>query len=627
MSSYPFMKSLKVLLIIIITQLLLACRQNHPLENALLFSGENRFELEAVLEHYKNDSEKLKAARFLIENMTNYYSLVGPEIDSIKYARSTSNKRGFVDKYYSDKWNGFNIGNLKKKLDCKCITSKFLIDNIDWAFLMWKQRPWNRKLKFDEFCELLLPYRVGDEQLENWRGKYYKKYCFLLDSIYKGTDIIEAANTVLDYLEKEGFLFNWNLSTPHLGPLFLLNNHIGKCQDECDYLLYVFRSMGIPAAKDYYSYCPDTGMGHEWCVVWEGNGQYATVDFPEKKIKRNDTRFDGRKVGKIFRDCFGIQSDGNLYKDVTSNYFKNNMIVSLPGVKKKNIYLGTFGPTKWHILGCAQLANDKVCFSGVEPAFIYPLLVSTKSGKMEELGYPLYFDGRKSYYYKPDMKNREQVFITRKYPVLQWLKSYMGTMVGGKFEIDSSSGFKHPKMMYEVKDTPMVNYNHLLLVHSFKGRFVRYRSAITMCAQIAEMHFFKGQKEYIPQHIICLPQTETMSGKEGCDNDVLSYYLSEEKGSSLILDFGKSVVIDNFVYMPRNDDNYIKIGDKYELFYHAGKDKGWKSLGKKLAKETFLVYNNIPKGALMFLHDYSSGTEESPFHIEKGKQVFVSGLQ
>ena len=49
--------------------------------------------------------------------------------------------------------------------------------------------------------------------------------------------------------------------------------------------------------------------------------------------------------------------------------------------------------------------------------------------------------------------------------------------------------------------------------------------------------------------------------------------------------------------MPRNDDNFVRIGDVYELFYHGGKD-GWISLGQKKATDTFLVYDNMPRGAL-----------------------------
>ncbi|MBO7415680.1 MAG: hypothetical protein J6U22_03800 [Bacteroidaceae bacterium] len=46
-----------------------SCIENNHLNNALKVAGSNRSELEAVLNHYKDNPEKLAAARFLIENM------------------------------------------------------------------------------------------------------------------------------------------------------------------------------------------------------------------------------------------------------------------------------------------------------------------------------------------------------------------------------------------------------------------------------------------------------------------------------------------------------------------------------------------------------------------------------
>lgn len=46
-----------------------SCRQETALERALRLAGDNRQELERVLLHYKDDSLKQEAARFLIENM------------------------------------------------------------------------------------------------------------------------------------------------------------------------------------------------------------------------------------------------------------------------------------------------------------------------------------------------------------------------------------------------------------------------------------------------------------------------------------------------------------------------------------------------------------------------------
>lgn len=46
--------------------------------------------------------------------------------------------------------------------------------------------------------------------------------------------------------------------------------------------------------------------------------------------------------------------------------------------------------------------------------------------------------------------------------------------------------------------------------------------------------------------------------------------------------------------------------------------------GKKMAEKPFLPYDGIPSGALLYLHDSTRGEEELIFHMEDGKQVFVS---
>lgn len=71
---------------------------------------------------------------------------------------------------------------------------------------------------------------------------------------------------------------------------------------------------------------------------------------------------------------------------------------------------------------------------------------------------------------------------------------------------------------------------------------------------------------------------------------------------------------------PRNDDNYIKPGDVYELFYHD--NKKWVSLGKKVTNTTVLQYNNVPKNVLLWLHNHSGGSEEHIFTYRNNEAVW-----
>lgn len=50
----------------------------------------------------------------------------------------------------------------------------------------------------------------------------------------------------------------------------------------------------------------------------------------------------------------------------------------------------------------------------------------------------------------------------------------------------------------------------------------------------------------------------------------------------MVIDFGKEICFNELMYMPRNDDNFVRIGDVYELFYHGGKMDGFRWDRKRL---------------------------------------------
>jgi hypothetical protein len=105
------------------------------------------------------------------------------------------------------------------------------------------------------------------------------------------------------------------------------------------------------------------------------------------------------------------------------------------------------------------------------------------------------------------------------------------------------------------------------------------------------------------------------------DGDPLTYYeVPNDVQQWVGLDFGEPVGIDKVIYTPRNDDNDIRQGDLYELFYW-GKDK-WTSLGRKAGTPPCLHYQDAPVNALFLLRDLTRGKEERIFTYKDGKQVW-----
>lgn len=86
----------------------------------------------------------------------------------------------------------------------------------------------------------------------------------------------------------------------------------------------------------------------------------------------------------------------------------------------------------------------------------------------------------------------------------------------------------------------------------------------------------------------------------------------------------ESIILCKYPYYGSNnaiihDSNEICVDNEYELFYWNMK---WISLGRKFAVDNKLHYDDVPKGALLWLKNHTQGKEERIFTYKDGKQVW-----
>ena len=176
-------KSLIVLLIVI---LILACKDEKTYPKLR----------KEVLEHYKGDKNPLKekAARFLLDNLKDRFAIVGERnrqySDTIR--RYYQNGDTLHKKMLPLRSKSYNDSKVK---DINIVTPEYLIDNIDRSFAALDKTGWKDQVSFNDFCEYILPYRVGNEPLENWRKDIVHDSIFKVtgDEFYSSTDVKTAA--------------------------------------------------------------------------------------------------------------------------------------------------------------------------------------------------------------------------------------------------------------------------------------------------------------------------------------------------------------------------------------------------------------------------------------------------
>lgn len=396
MSTHSFIYYLNLTLL-----LLGSCRLNpvsEEAEEALALARNNRAELFQVIQHYKNkqDTLKLKAAFFLIENMVDKSFLSGRAIDEYYV---------YIDSVYQIKQDEYDIPYICQKFrrqakfmkempviekDLQSLTADYLIQNIEEAFDVWN-KPWNKHLSFEEFCEYLLPYRVGTEMPEEWRTLYYKRFNYLLQS-----DTIRTAKDACVIINNELIKYPMRIATSSMlsigmRPRTLFNIKFGQCGDYTSLAVYAMRSVGIPVAREIIPHWGRKNGRHVFNVVYNNDGISYNFGGAEQNTEEHYIRVEN-KIPKIYRETFSVQKNslavlhGNeeipsffqnaCLTDVTENYsFIGVKDVSLtighPQLDKKYAYLCVFDATTWMPVAWSKIENERVLFKNVGPDIVY----------------------------------------------------------------------------------------------------------------------------------------------------------------------------------------------------------------------------------------------------------------
>lgn len=615
---------------------LCACRENR-LERALSLAGENRAELEKVLDHYSDDSLKLEAARFLIENMPGMYSMEGEVLAGVRGMLAGADTcGGYIPDSPKKSRLSSALGSLRRTDDITHVSAELLIHNIDLAFSAWRENPWGRDYTFSQFCEWMLPYRIGDEPLEDWRRKYHDRYRPVLDSLYQGDDMVEAADRLSRYLSATARfeLCNDFPGMPHHGASFLLEHRIGSCREITDHTAYVFRALGFPVGIDRYIYSPAMRQGHIWNSLLDRDGTvipFWYTDPGEKGVVRGND--DGRKKGKVYRLSYPVQSGdwtlltGDRWKDVSSDYFGHHSYRF--GVEEdggERVLLAVFSFEGYVPVSVPSKVSEREYeVSDIERGLVYHPVVAAGVG-LKPAGYPFIIEenGRVRTFV-PYRDRRERATLRRKYPLPDHIVKYMSWMTGGRIYGSRMGDFSDMRQICEIADTPRTQMN-MLAAHD-RGPFmgVRFLPPDGWRTEVAQLEVY-GDGAKIPVASVrgARPNNgdPASAADRAVDGDWVSFYYSHESNGALDILFDRECFVDSVLFIPRSDDNFIRPGDRYELFYQDG-TSGWRSLGERTAVTDSLQYENIPVGSILRLHNLSRGREEQVFYLDNGRQVFA----
>ena len=644
-------------LFFIISLFFASCRKTSALEQVLIFAGENRSELEKVLQHYQSQGEeqKLKAAEFLISNMDSMaFSLEGDILshyDIIFHLYDSIRKEGvFVGEppVIQSTWDSLvaqyglpELSMLDKKYDCQHLKASFLIENIDAAFEAWQNSPLYRG-DFELFRQYILPYRTLHEPVENNRKRYYEELKPLFDTITSPEQLLIA-----NYGE-----FNANR---HYKPSQLLWGYPadipaskmeigrrGTCRHMTCYQTLLMRAYGLPVSIDRAIWS-NRSQGHSWNVLHVDSGKILPFDpFSWKRLEFS------YKPAKVFRTVFDhmtvpvempVTNDipPDLYVeneiDVTAEYgkaFHVEVPILYPFPKKKFGVICTFDNRSWRAVHWGEIKGKTMHFEDMYADVLY-LAAYYEKGVIVPASDPflLLSDGTVRFCTADDNK-KQMMNLERKYPRFRRIEGFAWGLIRAKIEGSNHPAFANTDVFHSIGEFPYTITDYSI-DSSKPFRYIRLNVANNRAGNLAEIEFYgkktpSGEEELLQGKIVGCPVEEEGNPhpyRHAMDGNLETWFEKERHTIGWVgLDLGKGNehIITRVRLCPRSDTNFILPGDTYELFYWD--KRMWESMGKQIAENLILTYNEVPSNAVYLLRNLSRGKEERIFTYEGGEQVW-----
>ena len=156
-------------------------------EQALQQAGENRVEMEKVLAHFKDDPDPLKyrAAKFLIENMPYHYTYEGDAVEAYDSAYLQMADEPLPDRnqFFKERTDSIRFTDKRFAIDIQSVKADYLIRAIDEACDTWRRSSWQDDYDEDLFFNYVLPYRILNEPLSDWRAAIAKEHPYLTEPV------------------------------------------------------------------------------------------------------------------------------------------------------------------------------------------------------------------------------------------------------------------------------------------------------------------------------------------------------------------------------------------------------------------------------------------------------------
>ena len=159
---------------------------------------------------------------------------------------------------------------------------EYFLQNVRFSLKARQEMAWGKSIPEDVFRHFVLPIRVNNERMDDFRMTYYDE----LKERVKGLSLHDAALEVNHWCHEKVTYIPSDARTS--SPMATIRNAEGRCGEESTFTVSAMRAVGIPARQVYTPRWAHTDSNHAWVEVWiDGDWEFLGACEPEPEPNQN----------------------------------------------------------------------------------------------------------------------------------------------------------------------------------------------------------------------------------------------------------------------------------------------------------------------------------------------------
>ena len=155
----------------------------------------------------------------------------------------------------------------------------YFLDNVRMSLRAREEMAWGEDVPEDLFRHFVLPVRVNNERLDEFRMAYYET----LKERVKGMSLHDAALEINHWCHEKATYVPTDARTS--SPMATMLTGEGRCGEESTFTVSAMRAVGIPARQVYTPRWAHTDSNHAWVEVWiDGEWYFMGACEPEPAL-------------------------------------------------------------------------------------------------------------------------------------------------------------------------------------------------------------------------------------------------------------------------------------------------------------------------------------------------------